>query len=58
MAADWVAGFGGCMVVFVETSKTAEFAAVVSERYGEKTGLTLEVYPVEAADGARSMDVA
>jgi galactokinase len=52
------AGFGGCMVAFVETSKTDEFAAAVSERYSEKTGLTPEIYPVEAADGARLMHVA
>jgi len=52
------AGFGGCMVAFVETAKTAEFAAAVSERYSEKTGLTPEIYPVEAADGARLMRVA
>jgi len=52
------AGFGGCMVAFVETIKTDEFAAAVSERYSEKTGLTPEIYPVEAADGARLMHVA
>ena len=52
------AGFGGCMVAFVETAKTDAFAAAVSERYSEKTGLTPEIYPVEAADGARLMPVA
>jgi galactokinase len=52
------AGFGGCMVAFVETLKTDEFAAAVSERYCEKTGLTPEIYPVEASDGARLMHVA
>jgi galactokinase len=52
------AGFGGCMVAFVETSKTDAFAAAVSMRYREKSGLTPEIYPVEAADGARLMHVA
>ncbi len=52
------AGFGGCMVAFVETGKTDAFAAAVSERYSEKTGLTPEIYPVKAADGARLMPVA
>jgi galactokinase len=52
------AGFGGCMVAFVETSKTDEFAAAVSERYGGKTGLTPEIFPVEGSDGARLMPFA
>jgi galactokinase len=52
------AGFGGCMVAFVEAGKTDEFAVSVSERYSEKTGLTPEIYSVEAADGARLMHVA
>ena len=52
------AGFGGCMVAFVETGKTDEFAAAVSERYREKTGLTPEIYTEEAAGGARLMHVA
>ena len=52
------AGFGGCMVAFVETSKTDEFAAAVSARYSEKTGLTPDIYPVEAADGAGLMHIA
>ena len=50
------AGFGGCMVAFVETGLTNEFAAAVSRRYGEKTGLNPEIYPVEAADGAGLME--
>ena len=52
------AGFGGCMVAFVEMGKTDAFAAAVSERYSEKTGLTPEIYSVKAADGARLMPVA
>ena len=52
------AGFGGCMVAFVETAKTDAFAAAVSERYCDRTGLTPEIYPVEAAEGASVMQVA
>ena len=52
------AGFGGCKVAFVETVKTDAFAAAVSERYSAKTGLTPEIYPVEAADGAGLMRAA
>jgi len=51
------AGFGGCMVAFVETGKTDEFAAATSEDYNKKTGLTPEIYPVEAVDGAALMPV-
>jgi galactokinase len=46
------AGFGGCMVAFVEAEKTDAFAAAVSKAYGEMTGLTPEIYPVEASEGA------
>jgi galactokinase len=52
------AGFGGCMVAFVETGKTDAFAAAVTERYSHKMGATPEIYAVEAADGARLMRVA
>ena len=50
------AGFGGCMVAFVETGKTDAFAAAVSKAYGEMTGLTPEIYPVEASEGAGLME--
>jgi galactokinase len=51
------AGFGGCMAAFVERGRRDEFAAAVSARYREKTGLTPEIYPVEAADGAGLMSL-
>ncbi|MFZ1963607.1 MAG: galactokinase [Roseiarcus sp.] len=52
------AGFGGCMAAFVDTGETDAFAAAVSERYSGKTGLTPEIFPVEAADGAQLTCVA
>ncbi len=52
------AGFGGCMVAFVETSETRKFAAAVARRFKTKTALTPEIYPVEAAVGAGLMPVA
>jgi galactokinase len=52
------AGFGGCMVAFVETPEMDAFAAAVCERYRETTGLTPEIYPGEASDGATSMRLA
>ena len=46
------AGFGGCMVAFVEDGSTDGFAASVRERYATSTGTMPEIYPVEAAAGA------
>jgi galactokinase len=46
------AGFGGCMVAFVEDAQIDAFAASVRQAYFTATQLTPEVYPVEAAAGA------
>ncbi len=46
------AGFGGCMVALVEAGQVDAFAAAVREGYGNATGISCEVYPVEAAAGA------
>ena len=46
------AGFGGCMVAFVEESMVDGFAAAVREHYLAGTGLQAEIYPVTAAAGA------
>lgn len=46
------AGFGGCMVVFVEDEQTEGFAAHVAEHYQSSTGITPQIYPGLAADGA------
>jgi galactokinase len=47
------AGFGGCMVAFVEAGSEDAFAAAVSATYPKA-----EVYPVEPAAGAGLMDAA
>lgn len=47
------AGFGGCMVAFIEAGSEEAFAAVVSTEYGNA-----ELYPVEPAAGAGLMDAA
>jgi len=52
------AGFGGCMVAFVETGSEEAFGGAVSQAYFASTGTQAEVYPVEAAAGAGLMDVA
>lgn len=46
------AGFGGCMVAFVEEGSTDDFRAAVVENYLNSTRLRAEVYPVAAATGA------
>ena len=47
------AGFGGCMVAFVDTSSVAMFAQHVQKEYAAITGIESKVYPVQAAAGAR-----
>lgn len=49
------AGFGGCMVAFVERENLAEFTQHVQVRYHASTGIEPEVYPVQAAPGAAAL---
>jgi galactokinase len=46
------AGFGGCMVAFVEESEVGAFARHVEARYRNTAGIEPQVYPVQAAAGA------
>jgi galactokinase len=46
------AGFGGCMVAFVERHSVDAFAEHVSARYREETSTEPAVYSVQAAPGA------
>jgi len=46
------AGFGGCMVAFVEDGKEEAFARHVTEHYQASTSITPQIYPGLAADGA------
>jgi galactokinase len=46
------AGFGGCMVAFVDAGEVAAFARGVREHYSAATGITPEIYPVQPAAGA------
>jgi len=46
------AGFGGCMVAFVEAGATQAFEADVRRSYAAATGIEPEIYPVRAAAGA------
>ncbi|MCL7452884.1 MAG: galactokinase [Anaerolineae bacterium] len=46
------AGFGGCMVAFVEESEVGAFARHVEAHYQATSGIEPQVYPVQAAPGA------
>ncbi len=50
------AGFGGCMVAFVEARAVDSFALSVQDAYYQATGLVPELDPVEAAAGAGLME--
>ncbi len=49
------AGFGGCMVAFVESPGVDDFASAVSTAYFSETGVQPEIYTVEAAEGAGAL---
>lgn len=46
------AGFGGCMVAFVDASEVEAFVAAVRMHYLASTGAKAEIFPVTAAAGA------
>lgn len=46
------AGFGGCMVAFVDDQAVGAFAEHVQDHYQAATGIEAKVYPVVAAAGA------
>lgn len=46
------AGFGGCMVAFVEETAVPSFAAHITESYVAAAGIRPKVYAVQAAPGA------
>ncbi len=51
------AGFGGCMVAFVERDCVGAFGAHVRAAYQSATGIEGAVFPVEAAAGAGALTV-
>ena len=46
------AGFGGCMVAFVDATQVEVFREAVATVYLHNTGIEPEIYPVEPAAGA------
>ncbi len=49
------AGFGGCVVVLIESAELPEFQKFVAQEYKDSTGLSADFYPVSLADGAREL---
>jgi galactokinase len=50
------AGFGGCMVAFVEQGEVNAFAQHVKNHYRASSGIEPQVYPVQAAHGASAVE--
>jgi galactokinase len=50
------AGFGGCLVAFVEREAVSAFSAWVERAYLSATGIEPRIFPVEAAAGAGAID--
>jgi len=50
------AGFGGCLVAFVDANQVAAFTPHVLAAYKSTTGIAAQVYPGIAADGAGRLD--
>jgi len=45
-------GFGGCTINLIESGAEGDFARSIFEMYAAATGITPEIYHVEAGDGA------
>ena len=50
------AGFGGCLVAFVEQGSVPAFSGHVRGAYATATGIEASVFPVEAAPGAGAIE--
>ena len=50
------AGFGGCLVAFVDPGAVDAFTAAVRRGYQDRTGTVPELYPVHAVAGAGRVD--
>lgn len=48
-------GFGGCTVNLVREENAADFAAQITDRYRQATGISSQVYQCSAEDGAQQL---
>ncbi len=48
-------GFGGCTVNLVREENATDFAAQIAQRYSQATGITPQIYPCHAANGAQEL---
>ena len=51
------AGFGGCLVAFIQSDSIDSFTNHVHQHYFSSTGIQAEIYPVQAAGGAGVLKV-
>ena len=47
-------GFGGCTVSLMERDAVEAFVLAMKAAYRDRFGITPEIYPITAADGAKS----
>jgi galactokinase len=50
-------GFGGCTVNLVREENATDFAAQIAQRYHQATGITPQIYPCHAANGAQELSL-
>ena len=50
-------GFGGCTVNLVREENVADFASEIAERYQKATGISPQIYPCHAEDGAQELSL-
>jgi galactokinase len=50
-------GFGGCTVNLLREENATDFAAQIAQRYHQATGITPQIYPCHAANGAQELSL-
>lgn len=50
-------GFGGCTVNLVREENATDFASQIAQRYRQATGITPQIYPCHAANGAQELSL-
>ena len=50
-------GFGGCTVNLVREENAEDFAAQIAERYRKATGISPQIYPCPADNGAQELSL-